>query len=67
MRPFKFIDLILGRAIDLYNFGYLRRDYTFVDDIAGGIVRVYASAQYRFSIEEEYEGLLTGPSMSTCL
>jgi hypothetical protein len=46
MGPFKFVDLILGgRAIDLYNFSYLRRDYTFVDDNAEGIVRVYCSCR----------------------
>jgi UDP-glucuronate 4-epimerase len=41
MAIFKFVDAIMaGRVIDLYNFGHLRRDFTFVDDIVEGIVRV---------------------------
>ena len=41
MAVFKFVDAIMGgRAIELYNFGRLRRDFTFVDDIVEGIVRV---------------------------
>jgi hypothetical protein len=39
MGPFKFVDSILGgRAIELYNFGYLRREYIFVDDVVEEIV-----------------------------
>ena len=41
MAIFKFVDAILhGREIELYNFGQLRRDFTFVDDIVEGIARV---------------------------
>ena len=41
MAIFKFVDSILGgRAIELYNLGRLQRDFTFVDDIVEGIVRV---------------------------
>src|SRR3984885_3939931 len=41
MAVFKFVDAIMGgRAIDLYNFGQLRRDFTFIDDIVESIVRV---------------------------
>jgi UDP-glucuronate 4-epimerase len=41
MAVFKFVDAIMsGRPIDLYNFGRLRRDFTFVDDIVESIVRV---------------------------
>ena len=29
-----------GRAIDVYNYGQMERDFTFVDDIVEGIVRV---------------------------
>ena len=40
---FRFVDSILaGRAIELYNFGHLRRDFTFVEDILEGAVRVLA-------------------------
>ena len=43
MAIFKFVDAILhGRAIELYNYGQMRRDFTFVDDIVEGIVRVMA-------------------------
>jgi UDP-glucuronate 4-epimerase len=39
MAVFKFTDAILtGRPVDLYAGGVLRRDFTFVDDIAQGIV-----------------------------
>jgi UDP-glucuronate 4-epimerase len=41
MAIFKFVDAVMGgRAIDLYNFGRLRRDFTFVDDVVEGIVRL---------------------------
>ena len=41
MAVFKFVDAIMGgRAIELYNHGQLRRDFTFVDDIVESIVRV---------------------------
>jgi nucleoside-diphosphate-sugar epimerase len=34
----RFVDSILaGRAIELYNFGHLRRDFTFVEDIVEGL------------------------------
>jgi nucleoside-diphosphate-sugar epimerase len=40
---FRFVDSILaGRAIELCNFGHLRRDFTFVEDIVEGIVCVLA-------------------------
>ncbi|MGC2401764.1 MAG: NAD-dependent epimerase/dehydratase family protein [Acidobacteriaceae bacterium] len=41
MAVFKFVDAILsGRVIELYNFGQLSRDLTFVDDVVEGIVRL---------------------------
>src|SRR5271155_5219747 len=41
MAIFKFVDAVMsGRSIELYNFGRLRRDFTFVDDIVEGIVRL---------------------------
>jgi UDP-glucuronate 4-epimerase len=41
MAYFKFTDAILaGRPIDVYNHGKMRRDFTYVDDIAEGVVRV---------------------------
>jgi UDP-glucuronate 4-epimerase len=41
MAVFKFVDAVMGgRIIELYNFGRLQRDFTFVDDIVEGIVRL---------------------------
>jgi UDP-glucuronate 4-epimerase len=41
MAVFKFVDAVMGgRMIELYNFGRLQRDFTFVDDIVEGIVRL---------------------------
>ena len=41
MAIFKFVEAILaGQDIELYNYGGLRRDFTFVDDIVEGIVRI---------------------------
>jgi UDP-glucuronate 4-epimerase len=39
MAPYKFAKAILaGKPIDVYNFGKLERDFTFIDDIVDGIV-----------------------------
>ncbi len=41
MAPFKFTKAILeGKPIDVYNHGDMERDFTYVDDIVEGIVRV---------------------------
>lgn len=41
MSPWLFTSAILeGRPINVYNFGEMRRDFTFIDDIAEGTVRV---------------------------
>jgi UDP-glucuronate 4-epimerase len=41
MAVFKFVDAVMGgRVIELYNYGRLQRDFTFVDDIVEGIVRL---------------------------
>ena len=41
MAAFLFVDAILsGRPIDVYNHGDMRRDFTYVDDIVEGVVRV---------------------------
>ncbi|MEJ5208177.1 MAG: NAD-dependent epimerase/dehydratase family protein [Lysobacteraceae bacterium] len=41
MAYFKFTDAILrGQAIDLYNGGQMERDFTYVDDVVDGIVRL---------------------------
>lgn len=41
MAYFKFVRAIAtGKPIDVYNFGNMKRDFTYVDDIVEGIVRV---------------------------
>ena len=41
MALFKFTDAILsGRLIDIYNHGQMTRDFTYVDDIVEGVVRL---------------------------
>ncbi len=41
MAYFKFVQAIVaGRPIDIYNFGNLERDFTYVDDIVEGLVRI---------------------------
>jgi len=45
MALFLFTDAILnGRPIDVYNFGRMQRDFTYVDDIVEGIVRLMPNA-----------------------
>jgi UDP-glucuronate 4-epimerase len=41
MAPFKFVEAIeRDEVIDLYNYGRMQRDFTYVDDIVEGLVRV---------------------------
>lgn len=41
MAAYKFTQAILeGRPIDVYNFGNMRRDFTYIDDIVEGILRL---------------------------
>lgn len=41
MAPYKFTKAILeGRTIDVYNHGKMRRDFTYIDDIVAGVLRV---------------------------
>jgi len=41
MAYFKFIRAILaGESIDVYNHGRMQRDFTYIDDIVEGVVRV---------------------------
>ena len=44
MSPFIFTKAILeGRPIDVFNYGNMQRDFTFIDDIVEGVVRVLDS------------------------
>jgi UDP-glucuronate 4-epimerase len=50
MAPFRFARAILrGEPIEVYNYGRMQRDFTYIDDIAEGVVRVAerASPGYR--------------------
>ena len=41
MAPFKFVDAIeRGKRIDLYNYGRMERDFTYIDDVVEGLIRV---------------------------
>lgn len=43
MAPFKFTRAIdEGKTIDVYNYGKLQRDFTYIDDIVEGIIRIQA-------------------------
>ncbi|MEQ1946415.1 MAG: NAD-dependent epimerase [Bryobacteraceae bacterium] len=45
MAPMRFAKAILdGEPIDVYNYGKMRRDFTFIDDIAEGVVRIACGA-----------------------
>ncbi|MCQ2603499.1 MAG: NAD-dependent epimerase/dehydratase family protein [Spirochaetia bacterium] len=44
MAYFKFADKIsAGKPIDVYNYGDMKRDFTYVDDVVAGIVRILFS------------------------
>jgi UDP-glucuronate 4-epimerase len=50
MAPFRFARAIVrGERIEIYNYGRMQRDFTYVDDIAEGVVRIAAAppAGYR--------------------
>jgi nucleoside-diphosphate-sugar epimerase len=41
MALFKFVENILGgRPIDIYNFGRMERDFTYIDDLVEAIARL---------------------------
>jgi UDP-glucuronate 4-epimerase len=43
MAPFRFVRAIeRGDPIDIYNYGHMERDFTYVDDVVEGLVRVIA-------------------------
>ena len=44
--------LLAGKTIQIYNYGNCRRDFTYVDDIVEGIVRVMAKAPERKTGED---------------
>jgi UDP-glucuronate 4-epimerase len=45
MAYFKFTQAILqGQPIDIYNYGEMRRDFTYIDDVIAGLARIVSSA-----------------------
>ena len=59
MAPFKFTKAIIeGRTIDVYNYGRMRRDFTYIDDIVEGVVRTL------HHIPEANQTEATGPGHS---
>ncbi len=53
MAYFKFVDAIAhGRAIEVYNHGQMKRDFTYIDDIVEGIMRVMKRLPARLSKDE---------------
>ncbi|MEL6557238.1 MAG: NAD-dependent epimerase [Bacteroidota bacterium] len=62
MALFLFTKAILeGRAIDVYNFGKMRRDFTYVDDVVEGISRLIPTVPTK---NEEWDAMNPDPSSS---
>lgn len=50
MAPWLFADAIMhDRPIKIFNNGNMMRDFTYIDDIAGGVVKVYETGASRFA------------------
>jgi len=63
MAPIKFAKAIqAGEAIDVYNYGKHRRDFTYIDDIVDGTVKVLDTIQESNS---SWSGLSPDPSSSS--
>ena len=54
--------LLAGKTIQIYNYGNCRRDFTYVDDIVEGIVRVMGAPPASPKSSPEGEGLSPVPS-----
>ena len=62
MALFKFTKAILeGQPLDVYNEGQMRRDFTYVDDVVEGIVRVSAQPP---TLSKEWKSDTPDPAMS---
>lgn len=63
MALFKFVDNILNsRPIDVYNNGHMERDFTYIDDIINGIVKVMRDIPKG---NEKWNGNLPDPASSS--
>ncbi|GBL04847.1 NAD-dependent epimerase [Glaciecola sp. KUL10] len=62
MAPFKFTKAISeGRAIDVYNYGNHRRDFTYIDDIVQGVI---AATMHIAQPNADWDGKTPSPSSS---
>jgi UDP-glucuronate 4-epimerase len=62
MAPFKFTKAISeGKAIDVYNYGNHRRDFTYIDDIVQGVI---ASTMHIAQPNADWDGKTPSPSSS---
>jgi len=62
MAPILFVKAILeGRAIDVFNHGKMRRDFTYIDDIVEGVIRVLDRTA---ESNQDWHGLQPDPASS---
>lgn len=62
MAPIKFAKAIMsGKPIDVYNYGKHRRDFTYIDDIVDGTIKVLDNVQQS---NPDWNGLSPDPSSS---
>ena len=62
MALFLFTRAILeGRAIDVFNYGNMQRDFTYVDDIVEGVIRVLDK---NAAVNPEYDAISADPATS---
>ena len=63
MSYFKFTKAILeGRPIEVFNYGKMQRDFTYVDDIAEGVVRVLDRAP---RVQPDFDAMNPDPASSS--
>lgn len=63
MAYFRFVkSAIEGEAIDVYNNGDMMRDFTYIDDIVEGVIRVI---EHPATSNQQWKSGITGPSSST--
>ncbi len=62
MAYFKFVDAIAkGKPIDVYNHGQMKRDFTYIDDVVEGIMRVMEKPQQKLSPEDAQDADSSAP------
>ena len=62
MAYFKFVDAIAkGKSIDVYNHGKMKRDFTYIDDVVEGIMRVLEHPPQIHSEDTKESGMSTAP------